>query len=159
MAIPVNDLVAELQALVASVWTDIVGADGPRIRTEEHIATIPFDELASQGLPYAVLVIPAPEVISLGLANRCFLLRCEAWWVGETAMGSEEQREHAEDLASALWATARSAGLTNGQFWPEPMVLPSWGMDIPVNETLRSMKLPVLAGGVVFGVVVGEQGA
>lgn len=157
MAIPINDLAAELMDLVAATWTDIVGADGPRIRTEEHVNTIPLDELVAQGLPYAVLVIPTPEPISLGLANRCFLLRCEAWWVGEAAKGSEDQREHAEDLASALWVLGQGAGLANGQFWPEPMPAPLWGAELPINQTLREMKLPVLAGGVVFGVVVGEQ--
>ena len=156
MAIAINDLAQELADLVAATWTDIV-RDGKRyLRQEEHVNTIPLEALVAEGLPYAVLVVPEPESMELGLANRCYRLRFEAWWVGETDQGSETQRDRAESLAAALWAAGRAGTLVNGQLWPDPMAQPVWGASVPINQTLRELKLPMLAGGVLFGVVVGE---
>ncbi len=157
MAIPINALATELFALVAAAWPDLARGGELYLREEEHVNTIDFDILAAQGFPYGVLVIGEPIPIQLGLANRCYLLQCEAWWVGKTAKGSAAQREKAEALAAALWAAARAGTLTQGQLWPQPAPLPAWGMGVPINQTLREMKLPVLAGGTVFGVVVGES--
>lgn len=152
MAIPFNDLVEEVSTLLATVWPDIV-RDGKRhLREVEHIQTIPFDEVASEGFPYCVLVVPEPEPIELGLCNRSYLLNLEAWWVGKTARGVGEQREKAEALASYL----RANDLTLGQVWDEPDPRPLWSGRTEVNRMLRELKLPVMAGGVIFSVVVGE---
>lgn len=153
--IPFNTLYSELVDLVKATWPDILDGTNARIWEADHVAAIPFEEIQGDG-PFAVIVFPSPVPVVIGIGNRTYQLEVEIWWAAPTTQGSETHRERAEEMASALWLTARSGSFDTGQIWTDPVPAPFWGIGLEINELLRAKKAGWLAAGSACTVVVGE---
>lgn len=152
MAAYLTNAIQEVQNLLASTWTDVVGDNGgKRVYEVEHVSVIPFDTLT---LPYAVLVVESQPWQDGPLARNYVQLDCQAFYIAENAGLPTAIRTKVEALRDALYPTST---LALSQVWDEPLPHAEWSMRLEINRLLRAKKMAALAGRVTFRLIAGQD--
>lgn len=152
MAAYLNDAIAEVVALLPSVWPDIVAADGgKRVWEVEHIGIVPFEQVT---LPAAVVVVESQPWQEGPITRSYVQLDVAAYYVAENVGRPIGIRTKLEALRDVLYPTSL---LAQSQVMDDPLPHAEWSMRLDINRLLRGKKVPALGGRVTFRAVAGED--